>query len=127
MRRQLADDIVALRAIERPDTEGLALRLASLARRVSDLQLSGQPRALDDDGEPAQTDDSGFARLRRKVSEFLAGIFKVRRTSGDAGPLLSPEQSFFLRRHLELELQTARAALLAGDAPVYRSSVGSAG
>jgi len=125
VRRQLADDIVALRAVEQPDTEGLALRLASLGRRVSDLPVSGQPRALDD-GAPVQTADSGFARLRRKVSEFLAGIFKVRRSSGDAGPLLSPEQSFFLRRHLELELQAARAALLSGDAPMYRASIGAA-
>jgi len=125
VRRQLADDIVALRAVEQPDTEGLALRLASLARRVSDLSLSGQPRPLDDSA-PAPVADSGFARLRRKVAEFVAGIFKVRSSSGDAGPLLSPEQSFFLRRHLELELQSARAALLSGNAPVYRASIGAA-
>lgn len=125
VRRQLADEIVALRAVERPDTEGLALRLASLARRVSDLRLSGQPRPLDDSAS-APAADSGFARLRRKIAEFLEGIFSFRRTSGEAGPLLSPEQSFFLRRHLELELQTARVALLSQDVSVYRASVGAA-
>jgi uroporphyrin-3 C-methyltransferase len=125
-RRQIADDILALRSADRPDIEGLALRLASLARRTSELRLSGQPQLLDEDGNPAPDTDSGFARLRRKIAEFLAGIFTVRRTAGEPEALLSPEQSFFLRRNLELELQSARLALLAGDTPVYQASVGAA-
>ena len=81
---------------------------------------------MEADRESAPDTDSGFARLRRRIADFLAGIFTVRRTVGDAEPLLSPEQSFFLRRNLELELLSARVALLSDDASVYRASLGAA-
>lgn len=124
LRRQLTDDILALRSVERVDVEGVALRLESLARRVDRLPLNADAAELADEvTEPAS---GGWDRFRQKVSEFLAGIFTVRRTESSGGPLLSREESFFLRRNLELELQTARVALLTGDADIFSSSLGAA-
>ena len=40
--------------------------------------------------------------------------------------MLSPEEFFFLRRSLELELQAARIAVLNHDASAFRASLGSA-
>jgi uroporphyrin-3 C-methyltransferase len=125
VRQQLADDILSLRSLQQPDVEGLALRLGSLARRVATLPLASQPI---DGGEAASAGeaDSGWQRLKVKIREFFASIFQVRRAAGSAAPLLSPEEAFFLKRNLELELQAARVALLMGNGPVYRASIGSA-
>jgi len=124
LRRQLADDILALRSVERVDVEGVALRLESLARRVDDLPLNADAAELNEGTTEAAS--GGWARFRQKVSEFFASIFTVRRTESSGGPLLSREESFFLRRNLELELQAARVALLAGDQEIFSSSVGAA-
>jgi uroporphyrin-3 C-methyltransferase len=125
VRQQLSDDILALSSVRQPDVEGLALRLGSLSRKVESLPLAGQR----EDARESRPDDgaqSGWARLRSKLAEFFGGIFRVRRTEGSAAPLLSPEEAFFLRRNLELELQAARIAVLTEDAPVYRASLGAA-
>ncbi len=124
VRTQIADDILSLQSVPRPDVEGIALRLGSLARRVDALPLAGQHRG---DVRPPSADEAagGLARLSAKIADFFGSIFRVRRTEGSEEPLLSPEESFFLRRNLELELQTARLALLEADASVYRASLNS--
>jgi uroporphyrin-3 C-methyltransferase len=87
--------------------------------------LSGQ---REDDARPRAPEEAtgGLARLRAKIADFFGSIFRVRRTEGSEAPLLAPEESFFLRRNLELELQAARVALLEGDPSVYRASLNSA-
>lgn len=124
LRRQLTDDILALRSVAQVDVEGVALRLESLARRIDRLPLNADAAELTD--ETTEAASGGWGRFRQKVSEFLASIFTVRRTESSGGPLLSREESFFLRRNLELELQTARVALLAADEEIFSSSLGAA-
>lgn len=126
VRQQIADDILALRTMDRPDVEGLALRLGSLAARVDSLRLSGALGEEQATRVSADEADSGFARIRRKIGEFFASIFRIRQTAGSTAPLLAPDEAFFLKRNLELELQAARLALLMGDTGVYRESLRSA-
>ncbi len=103
VRSQVADDMLALHSVSRPDVEGIALRLGSLARRVDTLPLAGYRGA--ETGAPVTDQTSGgLARLRAKIAEFFGSIFRVRRAEGTEAPLLSPQESFFLRRNLELEL-----------------------
>ena len=125
VRQQLSDDIIALRSVRQPDVEGLALRLGSLSRKVDGLPLAGQ-REDARDSLPDDEAASGWSRLTSKLSAFFGSIFRVRRTEGSVAPLLSPQEAFFLRRNLELELQAARIAVLTGDASVYRASLGTA-
>ena len=125
VRGQVADDILALQSAPRPDVQGIALRLGSLARRVDSLPLAGQHES----GSVAATageGGGGIARPKAKIAEFFGSIFRVRPAEGPATPLLAPEESFFLRRNLELELQAARIAVLEGDESVYQASIGSA-
>lgn len=123
VRQQLANDILALRALDRPDVEGIALKLGSMAARVNTLQLSGVVNQEARESSSAARSESGFARIRRKIAEFFADIFRVRKTTASSAPLLAPDEAFFLRRNLELELRAARLALLGGDEPVYRESL----
>jgi uroporphyrin-3 C-methyltransferase len=125
VRSQIADDMLALQSVPKPDVEGIALRLGSLARRVDALPLKGHREGIAN--SPGSDEPSGgLARLKDKVVEFFSSIFRVRPTEGPATPLLSPQESFFLRRNLELELQAARIAVLEGETPVYRASIASA-
>ena len=126
VRQQLANDILALKSINQPDVEGIALKLGSLAARVDSLRLSGMVDVEAKKSSAATQADSGFARIRRKIGEFFADIFRVRKTTGSSAPLLAPDEAFFLRRNVELELRSARLALLSDNEPVYRESLRSA-
>lgn len=125
LRQQLADDILALTAVPKPDVEGLALRLGSLSKRVDSLPLAGQER-----GGVAATGETekagGWARLKARIGDFFASIFSVHKATGSTAPMLSAEESFFLRRSLELELQAARIAALSGEVSAYKASLDSA-
>jgi uroporphyrin-3 C-methyltransferase len=125
LRQQLADDILALTSVPRPDVEGLALRLGSLSKRVDSLPLAGQERSrAASSGETEQS--GGWQRLKARIGDFFSSIFSVHRATGSAAPLLAPEESFFLRRSLQLELQAARIAMLTRDVSAYRASLDSA-
>ena len=98
VRQQLANDILALKSIKQPDVEGIALKLGSLAARVDTLRLSGMQSMSEAIESSAATQaDSGFARIRRKIGEFFADIFRVRKTTGSSAPLLAPDEAFFLQ------------------------------
>ena len=126
VRQQLANDILALKSIDPPDIEGVALKLGSLATRVDTLRLSGMVSAETQESSSEMQTETGFARIRRKIREFFADIFRVRKTTGSNAPLLAPDEAFFLRRNVELELRSARLALLSDNEPVYRESLRSA-
>jgi uroporphyrin-III C-methyltransferase len=119
VREAISNEIAAVEAAADLDLEGIAHRLGSLARRVEGLplraSLSPQPEAeRASDGEP-----SGWTRFRARLRELVAGVFRIRRTDTPAAPLLAPDESFFLYRNVELDLKSARLAVLARDQVNY--------
>jgi len=125
VRAAINDEIAAVEAVAGVDLEGTALRLASLARRVDGLPLRGSlapdPRSAADAGDAA-----GWDRLLRRVRAAGAGLFQIRRTDTPAAPLLAPDESFFLYRNVELDLKSARLAVLARDRENYAASLSAA-
>jgi len=123
-RAKLADEIVALRALERPDVEGIALTLGSLAARVELLPIVGVAK----EGAPAaaQETQSAWQRAVAKVVEALKSMVSVQKSSDGAPVLLAPQERYFLYRNLEIELESARLAVLQGDAANYKQSLESA-
>jgi uroporphyrin-III C-methyltransferase len=124
VRAAINDEIVAIEAVTAIDLEGIALRLASLARRVEGLPLraslfAGERHAPD----PAAEEASGWNRLIGRVRAAASDLFRVRRTETRAAPLLAPEESFFLYRNVELDLKSARLAVLARDTENYAASL----
>ncbi|MFO0480492.1 MAG: uroporphyrinogen-III C-methyltransferase [bacterium] len=64
--------------------------------------------------------------LARIWAEFKADfrqLASIRRIDPDVLPLISPEQSWFLRENLRLRLLSARHALLARDEPGFRGDI----
>ncbi len=123
VRRELADEITALRAVEDVDIEGVTLTLASLADVIQSLPLDeevtpeGRPRAQI--GEEL----SGVSRAWTAVKNAFSDMVSVRRTNEQLEPLLSPEAQYFLRTNIALQLQTARLALLQGEGAIFRQSL----
>jgi uroporphyrin-III C-methyltransferase len=123
IRRALADEIRALDTVERPDIEGIALQLASLATTVDELPLNEEidvPQEPPlDAGETPDGMDRFFASLKKTATDVVS----VRRSDDKVRPLIAPEAQYFLRANLALQFQAARIALLRGEQALYDQSL----
>ncbi|MGI9329151.1 MAG: uroporphyrinogen-III C-methyltransferase [Gammaproteobacteria bacterium] len=121
VRAALADEMTALRAVPRPDTEGIVLAISSLARALDELPLAQQgpsrygQQQLEDDGS------SGLARAWARLREALLSLVRIKKTDEAASPLRTAAEESLLLRRLEAELELARGALLNGQGQLYRS------
>jgi len=127
VRAAVNDEIAAVEAVAQVDIAGIALRLDSLAGRIEGLPLRGaltpEPTGAASSGaEPA----SGWDRFVSRVRDAATGLFRLRRSDAPATPLLAPDEAFFLYRNVELDLKSARLAVLAGDAANYTAGLGAA-
>jgi len=129
VRRQIASELQALRAVTPPDIEGLALELGSLAGQADTLPLPGEQRrftaAADERAAAPEergtaTDTAEWRVVVTELWEALRSLVVVRRAEVDAVPLHAPEARFFLRENLRLKLESARLALLERREPLYR-------
>jgi uroporphyrin-3 C-methyltransferase len=127
VRKQLAKELNELKAIPRPDTEGIVLTLGSLADGLEDLPLkNSMPDTFRETPEEPTEALTGFARATATVRSALASLVSIRRTDDPISPLLSEAQKTVLIRSLDLELQLARLAIMRGDAGMFRRSIAAA-
>ena len=123
VRRAIADELAALDAMEKPDIEGVTLTLASLSRVVDALPLRQSDGAdidsVADDGEEA----GRMGRAWNSVKGAMSGLVKVTPPNEAEMPLIAPDQVYFLRTNLALQLQSARLALLRGEKAVFEQSL----
>lgn len=122
VRAAIHDEIAAVEAAADVDLEGTALRLASLARRVEGLPLRGT-LTPEFQAESAADEGSGWSRFVAQTRKVASELFRVRRSDTPAAPLLAPDEAFFLYRNVELDLKSARLAVLARDAGNYSASL----
>ena len=124
VRQALSDEKRALESMERTDTAGITLTLASLAATVDSLPLKQESVAT---GEAASTsldpELTGMDRAMASLRNAVDGIVSVRRDDEAIEPLIAPEAQYFVRANLALQLQAARLALLRGEETVFRQSL----
>ncbi|MFO8154551.1 MAG: uroporphyrinogen-III C-methyltransferase [Pseudomonadota bacterium] len=113
-----------LAARERPDTAGISARIGGLAATVEELPLH-RPGT---DGEPVSraadaTEHEGWRRHLDTILETLGELVVVRRHDQAVEALVPPEQDALLRLNLRLQLESAQAALVHGDAELFRNHV----
>lgn len=123
VRAAINDEIAAVEAVADTDIDGLALRIASLARRVEGLPLRGSLAPEPSDGPATGEGDSGWDRTADRLRGFAASLFRIRRTDAPAAPLLAPDETFFLYRNVELDLKSARLAVLSRDQDNYAAGL----
>lgn len=124
VREQLAIELRALRAVQQLDREGLALELSSLTSAVETLVLPGAPKRSEKTGLSSEDHEiNDWRSFLSAVWRDVKGLVTIRQGADAAMPLLSPEQQYFLRINLRLQLESARLALLQKSPEVYRSTL----
>lgn len=121
VRAALADEMTALRAVPRPDTEGIVLAISSLARSLDKLPLAQQGPSRYGQKQAEEDGSSGLARAWARLSEALLSLVRIKKTDEAVSPLRTPAEESLLLRRLEAELELARGALLNGEGQLYRS------
>lgn len=126
VRKQIAQELGALKAVAQPDLPGIALTLTQLSEQIPELPLKeGQRQTELSSGEDSQQGltVSDWKRLPGKVWDALKQLVVVRRKDEPIGPMLAPEQRYFLYQNLQLQLDAARLAALQAAADNYRASL----
>ncbi|RKZ36786.1 MAG: hypothetical protein DRQ37_03370, partial [Gammaproteobacteria bacterium] len=133
VRRRIAEHLRAVKGAGETDVAGIGLRLAAAAMAVESLSLrQGQ---IARGALPAGSRGAEQSKPGHSVSEksFLDAVWadmkqlvQVRRMEDSPGPLVMPEEAYFLRQNLRLELEGARFAALRWDTANFRQSLGTA-
>jgi len=122
VRAKISDERTALKAVPRPDAEGIVLTLGSLAQTLDTLPLSH----MAPDHFSAQSDqvtETGWRRAWRVIVTALGSIISIRRNDETIAPLMSATEETLLVRSLDVELQLARLAVMRNEGALYRQSL----
>lgn len=134
VRQALAEEIMALRAVEEVDRVGIYLQLEAAIDQVERLTAANLAAStpLDTaapsssvDGEQQQSANS-WQQAWQSVKQTLDEVISIRRLDEPVKPLLSPRQSAYANLNLRLMLEEAEMALLRGDEVLYRRALGKA-
>lgn len=130
VRELLGAEIATLKGVERPDLVGLSSRLSGLRGQVAGLKMVGlayTPSPPGADGTPGDAAGGGAERnletLLKDGWEGFKSVMVIRHRDKPVSAMLAPEQQFFVYQNLELQLESARLALLKGDPQLYASSL----
>jgi uroporphyrin-3 C-methyltransferase len=126
IRQQLANDMNALKAVNKVDTTGLVLFLSDLAGRVAELPLQQVTVDADVKQESVAVEkkDSKWKQLKSSVWQELKGLVIITRRGNETLATLMPEQQYFLYQNLRLQLESARYAVLRRDTENLQVSLG---
>ncbi len=120
VRARLADEMTALRALPRPDTEGLVLAIGSLAQSLDELPLSTQAPERYGQAEGDMGDAGGWERAWARIRDALLSLIRIKKTDEQVTPLRTPAEESLLLRRMESTLELSRLALLQGNGDLYR-------
>ena len=125
LRRAIAQDMERLKAVPQVDTAGIAVKLDGLITQADTLPLViAETVPVRVAARARYADDStGFSRAARDFWEEMKGLVRIRELESPEAPLLTPQQTYFLRENLKLRLLSARVALLARDEPSFRDDL----
>jgi uroporphyrin-3 C-methyltransferase len=129
VRGELATELIALRGVKAVDLAGLSHRLTGLSHQVESLQpiASGAPtEAVSEEAAPA----AASAEQERDLSTLADDLWKearsllvIRRHEQSSPMLLPPEQLYFLKQNLRLQLEAVRLALIRRDSQAYQAGL----
>jgi uroporphyrin-III C-methyltransferase len=128
LRKALDQDIQRLKALPFVDMAGLSVRVDNLIAAIDSFPLLSDARpSVAAAAETApQANPNFWTKLASQVWAEMKQLVRVQHLERAEAPLLSPEQSYFLRENLKLRLLSARLALLSRDETVFKSDLKSA-
>lgn len=126
LRKAMANDITTLKAVPLIDREGLVLRLTSLQQKVDQLPLANAilPDAPESKEVEVSDDISNWKdNLMTSLKGFSDNFITFRTRDGNAIPLLSPEQHFYLRENVKAQLAIAIKSVYDEQQELYRTAL----
>jgi uroporphyrin-3 C-methyltransferase len=124
VRRAVAEDLAALRALPELDVEGLYLRLGALVDQVAGLVIFELPQRVgEDEVAPADTWQQRLQQGYQQALSTLSHYIVVRRREVPVEALVDPQWEGLLRQNLVMLLQQAQVALLSGNQALYSASL----
>lgn len=128
LRQALARDVERLRLLPIADITALNARLDALIANVDSLrpEFESEPPAKKA-AEPVKAGPVDTAtRLGREIWAEFKQLVRIRRLDHPDMPLLTPEQSYFLKQNLKLRLLSARLAALQNDQVTWKADISAA-
>lgn len=123
LRRVVSDDVERLKASPYVDVTGIGLNLERIIDTIDEMPLAAESRPPAVDGAGAAASASGWRSVLAELWMDLRSLVRIQRVDSPAGPLLAPEQAFFLRENVKLRLLGARLALIARDEISYKADL----
>lgn len=128
IRTRIREEIQSLKSLQQPDIVGMAVRLGSVIKGVSELPIKytqvNTKKKIDALIEKkASHDAKDLEQASKDFLHELRGLVVFRKMNESPKPLMTPEQQFFLQQNLQLKLETARRSLLLGQQGLYNESL----
>jgi uroporphyrin-3 C-methyltransferase len=123
LRRALARDMDRLKAVPYVDVAGISIKLDQLLGAIDTLPLAKDERLPPPMMEASPAGDPAWVRFLRDLWKDLRSVIRVEVSDRPPAPLITPQQSFFLRENVRLRLLSARLALLSRDERAFKADV----
>jgi len=121
LRKSINQDIQRLQNLPLADITSISLTLGNLSQRVDQLALVSDRHPSSPQNKVApDLSNNPWRRLTQEIWQDIKGMVRIERIDRPELPLLTPEQTFFLRENIKLHLLTARIALLRHDEITYK-------
>ena len=127
LRRALARDMDRLKAVPYVDVAGISIKLDQMIAAIDDLPLAKDERLPAPATAAPPPNEAAWVRLLREMWSDVRSVIRIEVSDRPAAPLVTPQQSFFLRENLRLRLLSARLALLARDDRAFHADMQAAG
>jgi uroporphyrin-3 C-methyltransferase len=122
LRNTIARDIQHLQNLPQANIAGIDAALESLSTEIETLPLVSDRRPTSTK-TPQSAEKNFLHELFSEMWRDIKQMVRLERIDRPEPPLLSPDQTFFLRENLKLRLLVARIALLQHDGAVYRTNL----
>ncbi len=123
LRTQLAEDLNALQAAQQGDAHKVYQQLSEAITQLGSLTAVSKTASNDTAMKAAADTKPAEPGWLNSTLGFLGQYFVITQRDAAITPLLTPEQSWYIRKSIELQLQQARMAALNSDAALYKSSL----
>jgi uroporphyrin-III C-methyltransferase len=123
LRRALARDMDRLKAVPYVDVAGISIKLDQMIDSIDTLPLAKDERVAPPASTAPAADESAWLRFLHGAWNDLRSVIRIEVSDRPAAPLITPQQSFFLRENLRLRLLSARLALLSHDPPSFKADL----
>jgi len=130
VRKAIASSVQSLKQIEQVDLAGLSLTLTALNKDLEKLPLHTPDPVAKAKEASTELQESkqvtSWTELPAAMWRDIKNLIVIRDHEQPVGPLLSPEQRFFLVENLRLQLEQARLAMLSNQPEVYKERIATA-